>query len=90
MADKFIMTISHPKKKQNWSQRRRDKRISNKAKLTQDGEDAEQDGCQSMSAQSHLASAGIALGVDSPGIAAARLEEGFDRKHRFTHGHHLM
>lgn len=48
--------------------------MGNEEKLTQDGEDAEQDGCQGVSAQSHLASAGVALHVDAPGVAAARLE----------------
>lgn len=59
----------------NWCHQRQDERISNIAKLTQDGEDAEQDGHQGVSAQSHLASAGIALHVDPPGVAAARLQE---------------
>lgn len=74
-ADKLIITFSHLKKteKAERSQGRRDERVSIQAELTQDGEDAEQDGRQGVSAQSHLASAGVALGVDPPGVAAARL-----------------
>lgn len=50
-------------------------RRTNKPKLTQYGQNAEQDGYQGVDAHSHPTGAGFALRDNPPGVASARLQK---------------